>query len=212
MKLMERSREDRYPNADTALCALRNWQASEATGAASAPSVGQEPIQGRTAVRQPILSRGSAPVAAVTPASSRSVPGPADGDIGSDAPKRVITGAVAPRVANARTTGIIHGARPATGAVRTTSTRIRPHTSRIADHEDQQPEVIDRRLGFKLLLLGGSVLAFLGLLILLYFIYRAINPATALNRTGERSGLVCLHSPVDHNHLQQEQLFYRATR
>lgn len=182
MKFLERSREDRYSNADVALSALRNWKLGASNEAPAEP-------EGRRRVtsRQPILS-GSG--------SQRIQPGttgrrPATGQVGrasqllsiggarpatgshpvpaSDAAVRSPTGSVRPATGSVRA---------GTGRVRTASGRVRPGTGRVSapsgDPAADQP--LDRTTILKLVAIAATAIGLIGLLVLIWFLFRAINP------------------------------------
>lgn len=156
MKFMERVREDRYANADIALSALRNWRDSAERGGQPAATIGgRQPIlQGN----QPAESRGIHTGRIAQGAATGKVTGTATGRI---APGRhVITGSVAPRVATGRTSSITRGVRPATGRI----------------PGQNEPAPLDRSAKIKILALAASIIGFIGLLVLVYLLFRAMNP------------------------------------
>ena len=171
MKLMERTREDRYPDADSALSALRNWRAAGGQMDTGTAANEVQPSLTSRLPRQPILSRSSQPISA-KPITTRLVTG---GDQRATG-RHGATGSVPPRVATGRTANIGRSIRPGTGAVRTSSSRVRTTTGTIPGQPEGEQPTMDRSLVFKLLVVGATVIGFIGLLILVYFLFRAINP------------------------------------
>ena len=190
MKFIERTSDDRYPNADVALSALRNWK-SGTTGQRGQPTEAQR----RVTSRQPILSGSS---------SQRIAPGrrPATGQVGrasqllavggprpatgrqplTSSPQRPPTGAVRPATGSIRPgTGVVRPGtgviRPGTGRVRTASGRVRTASGLIpVDSNPPEPRPLDRSTLLKLIAIGATALGLLGLLVLIWFLFRTIHP------------------------------------
>jgi len=169
MKFLERSSDDRYPNADVALSALGNWRSG---GGGSRPAGGSE--QPRITARQPILSGSGSQHIQPGNLSGRR---PATGQVGRASQLLSISGQRPETDSQAVPAGVV---RPATGAIRTASGRVRTTSGRVAPAETESPpdQPLDRSTILKLVTIGATAIGLIALLILIWFLFRAMNPPT----------------------------------